>query len=165
MKQYIQLDVNLIKAKELKPSSVKILTVIMSYMPQAFPSISVICDHSGLCRETVFKHLKLLEERNVLLRHRRVGTSNFYELNRVLLSDKMRKRVRTAYEKFVIAFNKAFRQGGSKVLSHTGVRETQTQSINRKLKFNIRGKGEEKTVSFVDFMLRNPEIARPLAAF
>lgn len=109
--QFVALDMTLIKSASLKGNELSVLTTIVSFLPAPFPSIPTIMKRSGLSRNTVLKYLKTLTEKRIIKRLKRIGSSNFYEINPALVCRKVYDKMKSAIKKYVDDFNAKFKGG------------------------------------------------------
>lgn len=89
----------------MKGSDYKVLSAVWSYLPRAFPSVATLARKTGLCINTVRAALKRLYELRLLKKHIRFGSSNFYQINPELLTQKMQDKVVRAVKECVEVFN------------------------------------------------------------
>lgn len=112
---------------ELSPSSRSVIIAISSFLPTPFPSLKAIQENTGLCRNTVLKHLKILEEKKFLKRIRRYGTSNLYRLNPAILLkkvyDKAEQCIKQKAQEWAarLAKKKVVKKNGTTLVPFSGV--------------------------------------------
>lgn len=103
---YVGIPMRVVQAlPTMKSSEFKTLSVIWSHLPRAFPSVATICRKAGLSHNTVRKNIKALIDKNILKRLTRIGSSNFYQINPMLLAKKMQEKVVKAVKDCVEYFN------------------------------------------------------------
>lgn len=100
--QFIPVSFNLLELKKqhpnLKGNSLLVLVSIMKYFPNMYPSVKKICESSGLHRQTVHKHLNILENLKIIKRFRRNGVSSLYQIHPILLIKKTVDKAQKAFE-------------------------------------------------------------------
>lgn len=94
--QFVRFDFALLKGCDLKPTEHSILLAIQSYMPAPYPSIRKLQEICHISRNTVLKYLKSLENKNILLRVKRNGTSNLYMISKRFLTGAVTAKMRSA---------------------------------------------------------------------
>lgn len=114
--QFVGLSFGCAKNPLLKGNSLKVLTAIISFLPNPYPSVPTICKTTGLCRKTVFKHLRLLESLNIIKRLKRMGTSNLYYISKTVLpSASLYRKMRDQIGQKLAAWNTRKSMKGQKV--------------------------------------------------
>lgn len=94
MSQFVQVNMGLVRGDESLPgNALKVLAVITSYLPRAFPSIPTICKRANLCRNTVLKWKEYLEKKGILEIGRTFGKVNLYTVAKQYLREKLAQRV------------------------------------------------------------------------
>ncbi len=96
--QFVAIDFAVATNKELTGNQKSILMVIQAHLPNPILSIKRIMEQTGLCRNTVFAHLKIMEKKRVLKRVQRKGTSNFYRINPRILLPKIYRAAEKAHK-------------------------------------------------------------------
>lgn len=101
MDQFVALNQQFYLNDNFTGNQKSILGAIAASMPLCFISIKEIMRRTGLCRNTVFKHLKILETNKAIKRTKRFGTSSVFEINPVLLITKVAKKMKEVVKTFL----------------------------------------------------------------